>query len=407
MKRILIISPGYFPKEQPRAFRWTALAEYWANAGHEVHVLCTKHYQWPEDSKVNKVLVHRVGHGNLMDFFYEILGVKNRRDQAVSGSKQKKNSKNGLGKFLYQLNTLFWRRMYWPDGSCIWYFPAQRKARSRLNQQTFDVLISVSLPFTSHWLGLRLKKRFPELRWLVDIGDPFAFLREAPKNNHKLYGQLNFIAERKVLEQADAVAVTVEQAKDAYLDHFSGLQTEISIIPPLFVASEPEIPQDISFDENRLTLAYFGAFYDGIRSPLHFLRLLEAIAMAMPDLYQQLEICFFGGIGGKAQDCFKEFPALAHSFKLYEAISRPQALFLMQQTDILLNIGNLTIHQLPSKSVDYLASGKPILNISYHQEDPFQKVFDTYPAICNLFFEEEIISAAQLTKAHYFFTEPT
>lgn len=43
--------------------------------------------------------------------------------------------------------------------------------------------------------------------------------------------------------------------------------------------------------------------------------------------------------------------------------------------DILLNIGNATDFQLPSKAVDYLAAGKPVLNLSYMESDPFAEFF--------------------------------
>jgi hypothetical protein len=43
----------------------------------------------------------------------------------------------------------------------------------------------------------------------------------------------------------------------------------------------------------------------------------------------------------------------------------------MQEMDVLLHIGNSTDFQLPSKAVDYLSTGKPIVHLSYVESDPF------------------------------------
>ena len=37
--KILIISHRYYPNTNARAFRWTALAEYWADKGHTIDVI--------------------------------------------------------------------------------------------------------------------------------------------------------------------------------------------------------------------------------------------------------------------------------------------------------------------------------------------------------------------------------
>ncbi|MBC7777741.1 MAG: hypothetical protein H7246_20070, partial [Phycisphaerae bacterium] len=50
----------------------------------------------------------------------------------------------------------------------------------------------------------------------------------------------------------------------------------------------------------------------------------------------------------------------------------------------LINIGNATDFQLPSKAVDYLAAGKPVLNLSYVENDPFTDFFKGNPLVFNL-----------------------
>ena len=389
-ERIIIISLGYFPKQSPRAFRWTALAEYWANAGKEVHVLCTQMPACANYALHNKVHVHRVGYGNLMDLIYSIFKIQKRRDQASRSVETHKTQNSWLGKALYFFNTLFWRSIYWPDGACIWYFPARKALRRLLKTVSFDRMISVSLPFTAHLVALDGKRQQPALEWIVDIGDPFAFLKEAPKNNLVLYRRLNFRVERKILDQADAISVTVKETKNQYESHYESLSTPITIIPPLFAPQKPEPVDRSFFDPSKISIAYFGTFYYGIRTPAHFLFLLDAYLEAYPSFEEKIEVCFFGEITGALKDAFNQYNSAKKCCKVYHQIPRANALFLMREADILLNISNKTSYQLPSKSIDYLMAGKPILNICYSEQDTFKQFFIDYSNICNVIWEEPI-----------------
>jgi hypothetical protein len=51
----------------------------------------------------------------------------------------------------------------------------------------------------------------------------------------------------------------------------------------------------------------------------------------------------------------------------------------IEHGDVLVNIGNATSHQLPSKLVEYVASGKPILNIARTSSDSSARFLAGYP----------------------------
>jgi len=38
--KILIICHDYLPLETPNSFRWSSIAEYWVQQGHDVYVVC-------------------------------------------------------------------------------------------------------------------------------------------------------------------------------------------------------------------------------------------------------------------------------------------------------------------------------------------------------------------------------
>jgi hypothetical protein len=57
----------------------------------------------------------------------------------------------------------------------------------------------------------------------------------------------------------------------------------------------------------------------------------------------------------------------------------------MREADILVNIGNDAPYQLPSKVVEYISMGKPILNVAKIEEDSSREFFKAYPvSLCLL-----------------------
>ena len=89
-----------------------------------------------------------------------------------------------------------------------WIFSAKRELKSYLEQDnSFDIMISVSHPFSSHIIANFIKKNNPHLRWIIDMGDPFCFLTDAQPNNFKIYSKLNKKVERTILNNSCAACV--------------------------------------------------------------------------------------------------------------------------------------------------------------------------------------------------------
>ena len=380
---ILIVTAWYYPFIHPRPHRWTSIAEYWACEGHTVHVVTASRKGSPTKGIRNGVHLHRTGFDALKEMAYYLFGENNARGRA------------GLPvhppSFLLQMAMWcyrnIWKNLYFPDDACIWYFPAQKKIISLCKQHQFDAVITVSLPFTGQLLGKWLKRRFPQLLWLSDIGDPFSFT-DFQINNHWLYGRLNQKLEKSTLELADITVVTTENTKQRYQTDFGETSVlKMQVIPPLLHPVPdlaPKFPKSFqpieSLTTKKIKIGYFGALYAPVRTPDVFLKLLEKTLLVRASFKDTLEIHFYGEI-------FPEFYAQLSRFPLIHLHGlRPRAAVqaAMQQMDILLNIGNQTNFQLPSKVVDYLAAAKPVINISYTKSDPFADFFKGWPGLLNL-----------------------
>lgn len=369
--RILIISAWYHPFIHPRAHRWTHVAEHWAAQGHEVHVVCSRRRDCPSEAVQGGVSVHRVGFDSLKEVVYFALRTQTGRGRVGAAVRPP-----GLGtRLLAWLYRVFWKNLYFPDDACLWYFPARRRVLTLLEKQSFDAVVSVSLPFTGHLIGLAAKRRFTGIPWLADIGDPFT-IQAKPLNNARLYGRISRNLERKVLRCADAAVVTHAGAVRAYRAAFGDVTDRLAVVPPLWSESAI-VPVEALPGEGGILIGYFGALYAPVRTPDAFLDLLEKTRRLRSDSAARLSVQVYGEI-------FPEFFKKLHEapgVHLHGLRSREEAWSAMLRMDVLLHIGNSTAYQLPSKVVDYLASGKPVLHLSYVDDDPFLDFWGDVPGL--------------------------
>ena len=91
---------------------------------------------------------------------------------------------------------------------------------------------------------------------------------------------------------------------------------------------------------------------------------------------------------------------------MHGVVSREQALAATREADVLVNLGNQTAFQLPSKVVEYAAAGKPVVNIAPHREDSSIEFFQAYPLALNILSEGRAPDAAQIASFREFLARP-
>ena len=379
--KILIISHGYAPQISPRAFRWTALAEYWVREfGAEIDVITQGTFGSNEFEVLNGVRVFRVGNN---------LETQMRANSMVAGPKRGGVLFSAL-RWIYRRT---WRQLLWPDYACLWYFAAKRKARELFATSNYTHLISVSHPFTGHLVGHSIKKRNPRLRWMMDIGDPFAFLEGQPPNNLFLFKSLNFAVERKILAATDLISVTTEPTAALYRKLMNVPAAKIHVLPPLFDRTQtPALPNKIN--SSGKTLVYVGTLYRHIRSPQPLLEIFRQLVRAHPDANYKLH--FYGALNECEQIFAAYHDLVGKNIFTHGVVSRAEAQRAVAEADILVNLGNDTTYQLPSKTVEYLASGKPLINLVRSESDSSLAFFSDYPSKITLFANENLDTPATL-----------
>ncbi len=372
---VLIVSFSYWPAQNARSFRWTALAEDWARRGMRVDVVCAWVPGAAETETVGGVRVHRVGVRAVERLRARLARSRQAGPAQQAGERGAQSLGSRAKRTVARAIAGAWQRLYWPDTACLWYFPALRKARELQRAAAADAVISVSPEFTAVAVGRALAgSGSGSSAWLIDLGDPFSFLSEVPPNNTRLYAGLNRRFERRCLARAGAVTVTNDATQDRYRESFPESAGKLHVVPPLLTL---DVPADAApAAKGPARLVYLGRLYRTIRRPDFLLALFAGLAQ---DAGTDCELHFYGD-ASECADSFAPYAALIGSkIHLHGPVPRSRVADAMREATVLVNISNTTDYQLPSKIVEYAASGKPILNIAETRADCSARFLAGYP----------------------------
>jgi glycosyltransferase involved in cell wall biosynthesis len=394
--KLLIITYSYTPDLTPRAFRWSAIAAQLAQKGHQVHVLCAALPGPDVATDSNGVTVYRVRDSLLNASARVTPGAGIARPPEVGGSAY-------LRGVLRKAIRAIWRAAHWPDYACGWIIPATRLAGVLCKTHDYDWIISVSHPFTGHVIGMLAKWSSPKSRWLVDVSDPYSDMKEPSPNNYQIYSRLNRIVEGRVVAGAEAISVTTDSTRALYEASFSVSIGKVMVIPPLL--SLPEFPS--RFDtpgDGAIRLVFVGTLYKKLRSPKFLLACISALSQTLPE--RRLELHFYGTIN----DCGNDLSSLPETMKsivvVHGLVSRERVVQAMIDADVLVNIGNDSESQLASKVIEYMAVGKPILNLVSVSRDAATGVLAGYPAVLTIAKLGEIPSLEVVNAIRSFVLDP-
>jgi len=384
MRILLIISP-FHPAQTPNTLRWLPILDLWSSKGHEIHVLSS---MWTRDSAVDLELIDitRVGHNSLMDFWNDV--IQNKRRRNTTGLKPGKQSR-GKG-ILEKVMDYSWRKLYWPDGSMLFLRPGKKKIIQMHQRLSLDAIISVGLPYTCHLIAKHLKMYDPRVFWLMDIQDPFCYSNIFRVNNSQLYQKKNFESEKQAFNHADAVSLTNDRAFELYAQLFPGAETKMQIIPPL-MHKPPAARQTIRLDKTKRHIAFFGSFYENVRSPEAFLSVLKYLHENGPENLSCFCFHFFGEQTRYSQEIFNSYPAFTQYMFHHGLMKREELYSFLEQMHAFINFGNTTDYHLPSKVVEYLYFQKPLVNFIEIEADSSLKFLDGKLAICNLMIRENTL----------------
>ena len=271
-----------------------------------------------------------------------------------------------------------WNSVHQPN-NLHWYVnAAYKKLEDIHSDKPIDVIFSVGAPMAAHCAAMQFKAFYPEVRWVTYSVDSYA----AQNKNRKRFRSF----EKGVLGKSDYNLLSEEIYNNSpfLYDDFSD---RVGTLPYLLPAIRHEMSHNHYFDSSKTNFVYAGSFYKEIRSPSF---LLEAFMHTREDAVLHL-FC-----SSDCDELINQAVAASHGKIVRHGIVGPDEIAdVYTEADVLVSVGNSLPEFKPSKTFEYIATCKPILNIYYKglRDD----VLENYPMslqICNS--AEAILSAKEI-----------
>lgn len=254
----------------------------------------------------------------------------------------------------------FWDEL--PDGNRPWKQSVVSFLSKAIEQEQFNprAMVTFGSPMSDHLIGLELKK-LHQLPWMAHFSDPWV---DNPfKNYGWLAGRANLMLEQQVVESADRLLFTSQETIDLVMQKYpAGTRDKCRVLTHSYESSKYRSGQNI---ECEITIRFLGDLY-GLRTPRPLFAALRLIALENPELLQDLRVEFVGSMCelNVWEMGLKELPS--DLVVLRETVSNSASLELMSSADglVVIDAPAEISPFLPSKLIDYMGAGKPVLGIT-------------------------------------------
>ncbi len=225
---------------------------------------------------------------------------------------------------------------------------AEKQLEKCHRERPVDVIFSVGAPMAAHTAAERFRRKHPHVRWITYTVDSYCAQNGGDRKSLRYEGA--------VLRKSDWVLLSEELYKNS-TKLYEDFKTKCVVLPYLMPPTPQKVGERQYFDSNKINLVYAGRFYKDIRNPEYLLRLaMEMDENCVLHLYCQSD----------CDDLINKWVCRANGKILrHPPVSVEEIQQIYTQADVLVNVGNNTAEFKPSKTFEYIASGKPILNIFY------------------------------------------
>ena len=317
--KILIVSGSFYPNNSPRSFRTTELAKEFCRLGHDVTIYIPSlgfdysefKKEWPITIKTYKPIPEK------------------RRFVGIS-----------------IIDRIIFHYIHW-----LFAYPALRCMREVFKavseESGYDLLVTIAVPHHNHWAVGKLYSKGHKIAktWIADCGDPFMLAGSVAQKPPFWFKPL----EKRWCRLCDYIAVPTDTSYQGYYPEF---KDKIRVIPQGFNFEDVVLPEYKKKDIP--TFAFAGSLIPGKRDPRCLLDWLSTLDMPFR----------FVAYGSNVRQFMEPYQQrLGDKLVIENPIPRNQLLPVLAKMDFLINIGNGTKVQTPSKLIDYTLTKRPIITI--------------------------------------------
>ncbi|MFR7993785.1 MAG: glycosyltransferase [Clostridium sp.] len=311
-----------------------------------------------------KVKMHIISGGKI---FEKIMPKKPSNKAAVNSSQ---NNKSFIKSMLKKGKSI----IAVPDMYFNWAKAASKYGIELMKKEKFDVMFSMHEPPSSHICAMKIKEEFKDLPWVTYWSDPW--LKDSTRENissvRRKYEQ-SF--ERKVVNLSDRFIFVTKANRDDYVNSYNIPIEKTFIVTRGYDEKQyKEIKEKSNpklIEKEKINFVYAGEIFSKLRNVNPFIDALNVIKNENIDLYNKLNIMFFGNIDS---DEVKNKLNFIDKVSVSPRIPYDEALGYMLNSQVLLLFGNKNSKQIPAKVYDYFGAEGLIFVILGDENDPIKDV---------------------------------
>lgn len=360
---ILVVVYYWPPSAGSGVQRWLKMTKYMQEAGAKMHVLTPANPDF--DLKDESLLkdIHpdiTVVKTNIWEP-YRIARMFTGKKYSNTGTDHAKKSPGIISKLMRQVRA----RFFIPDPRKFWVKPSVKFLEKYIPEKKIDVVITSGPPHSLHKIGYELKRKIPDLQWVMDVRDPISqmdFFRDlgVEGNIQKKYKDY----EKTMLNEADAVVGTSYSLPD-YLEQFP--HDRYHTIPNGFDKD------DFAFAEAGKS----GEFIISHAGLFNRYRYGESLWKALKKLSEerQFKVQFAGPVSEEMLEEGRRESELGDRIENLGYISHEEVMKLYHNSSLLLLLANkseMGTTNVPGKIFELMMSGKPILGFGNPMGDAAQ-----------------------------------
>jgi hypothetical protein len=355
-KNILIISYGYPPLNDAGAQRPYAVAKNLDKSKFNVNVIVcenpstalglNKNFD-PSLDGVSLIKIKSYVGGNTSNFKTN----KVKKKSFVSSTKS----------LLFSIG----QKLIFPDKGMFW-FPNVKKYLNQHHDliKNTDVVFSTSPGVTNHRIAQYIKRLNPNIQWIADFRD-FNYVENwDSKGGLKSYLHKNL--EKSLIKDATNLTFVTRTMLKAYQKSYPHYSEKMHCVYNGFDRADfPEIAQSNN-GINKLIFFYAGSFYNGLRSPLPLMELLDKAFDDHLLTKENVELRIAGSLEEETESAMKGYKSYK-CVNFLGSIPRAEVIKHMGQSTFLwLIVGNIKSHYqtIPIKLFEYIAARRPIINFA-------------------------------------------
>ena len=254
-------------------------------------------------------------------------------------------------------------------------------------------ILTISFPFDILKVGLKIKKKYPELYWLIYELDPYTY--NSILRFPKIAFFYRYLLESNVFHRSNKILLThelMEQYSNNLLHKHKSKFKDIGI-PILKISTEI-----FNNTDKFINLVYIGSFYKKIRDPKYMFEVIVRLIEANNNIRLHIYGPEVKSLPAELMTKYKD------NIRAYGRVSKKEINKAIESSNILINIGNSVENQLPSKVLEYIGIGKPIINFYSIENDTSNIYLKDYPIAC-LIFEDWGKIQSNVTQVCRFITE--